>query len=67
MLSTPTWDTMPLCVPTRLMTKPHFQIRRQEKTIGSIMDAMRRDIKLAHVQTRKVKALYHQQRGPLAR
>ena len=30
MSSAPTWDTMPLCVPTRLMTKPHFQRRRQK-------------------------------------
>jgi hypothetical protein len=67
MLSAPTWDTMPLSVPTRLMIKPHFQRRRQEETRGSVMVAMRRDIKLAHVLTRKVKALCYQERGSLER
>jgi hypothetical protein len=28
MSSAPTWGTMPLCVPTRLITKPHFQRTR---------------------------------------
>jgi hypothetical protein len=48
-LSAPTWDTMPLGVPTKLMTKSHFQRRRQVKARGSVMDAMRRVMKLHHV------------------
>jgi hypothetical protein len=67
MSSVSTWDTMSLCVPTRLITKQHFQRTRQEEAKGSVMDAMRRDMKLARVQTRKVKALCHQQRGSFAR
>jgi hypothetical protein len=48
------------------MIKPRFQ-RRQEETRGSVMVAMRRNIKLAHVLTGKVKALCYQERGSLAR
>jgi len=48
MSSAPIWDTMPPCVPTRLMTKPQFQTRRQEKSRGSVMDAMRSTTKNIH-------------------
>jgi hypothetical protein len=57
MSNAPTWDTMPLTVPTRLMTKPYFQRRRQEEIRGSVMIAIRRDTQLAHVLTKNVKAL----------
>ena len=49
------------------MIKPHFQRTRQEEARGSVMVVMRRDMKLAHVLIRKVKACHHQQRGSLAR
>jgi hypothetical protein len=57
MSNAPTWDTMPLSVPTRLMTKTHFQRRRQEEIRGSVMVAIRRDMELAHVRIKNVKSL----------
>jgi len=51
------WDIMLLCVPTRLMTKPHFQRTRQEEARGSVMNAKRRDMKLTHLPTRNVSGL----------
>ena len=40
MSSAATWDTRPLYVSTRLMTKSYFQTRRQAKAGESVMDAM---------------------------
>jgi hypothetical protein len=55
----PIWDTMHPCVPTRLMTRPHFQRRKQEDQKGSVVVAMRRDMKLHHVLTKRMVFAHH--------
>jgi len=48
------WKIVHLYVPTRLMTRPHFQRRKQEDKKGSVMVVMRGDMKLHHVHTRRM-------------